>query len=116
MKKNLVFLDGDSNQVIYIVTLNGLEDPEVGVNEIVVTVHKKQSMMSFPEVSGLSMTLDPQMPDMGHGSIGNIDPVYTSAGKYEGVVAFNMTGYWTLDIDVSLDGTDLGTVQYEFNF
>lgn len=116
MKKNLVFEDVDSNRVIYIVTLNGLEDPEVGVNDITVTVHQKVSMMSFPEVPGLSITLDPQMPDMGHGSNGNIDPVYTASGKYEGAVAFSMTGYWTLDIGFELDGVDLGSIQYEFNF
>ena len=116
MKKNLVFVDADSNQVIYIVTLNGLEDPKVGLNDLVLTIHKKQTMMSFPEVANLTVSINPQMPDMGHGSEGNVDPVYTENGKYEGGVAFSMTGYWTIDFTISQGAEELGTVQYAVNF
>lgn len=116
MKKNLVFTDADTNEVIYIVTLNGLDDPEVGLNELILTVHKKQSMMSFPEVSSLTITINPQMPDMGHGSEGNIQPVYSENGKYEGSVAFSMTGYWTIDFTIYQGNEELGTVQYAVNF
>ena len=116
MKKNLVFTDSDSNQVIYIVTLNGLDDPEVGSNELTLTVHRKHNMMSFPEVTDLTIAIDPQMPDMGHGSEGNVHPVYTENGKYEGSVAFSMTGYWTVDFTISMEGQELGTIQYEVNF
>ena len=116
MKKNLVFDDADSNQVIYIVTLNGLEEPKVGLNDLILTVHKKQTMMSFPEVADLSISIDPQMPDMGHGSEGNVNPGYSENGKYEGKVAFSMTGYWTIDFTFSQGGEELGTVQYAVNF
>ncbi|NQV36711.1 MAG: FixH family protein [Candidatus Marinimicrobia bacterium] len=116
MKKNLVFFDADSNQVIYIVTLNGLSSPEVGSNDFTLTVHKKQSMMSFPEVADLGITITPQMPDMGHGSTGNVDPVYVQNGKYDGTVVFNMTGYWIIDITFSEEGEHLGSVQYDINF
>ncbi len=116
MKKNLVFEDADSVQVIYIVTLNGLADPKVGLNDLILTVHKKQTMMSFPEVSDLTVSIDPQMPDMGHGSEGNVDPVYSENGKYEGGVAFSMTGYWTIDFTFSRGSEELGTVQYDVNF
>ena len=116
MKKNLVFLDADSNEVIYIVTANGLEAPKVGLNDLIITVHKKQTMMSFPEVADLSVSINPQMPDMGHGSEGNVDPVYSENGKYEGRVAFSMTGYWTIDFTFSQGSEELGTVQYAVNF
>ncbi|MBT3228970.1 MAG: FixH family protein [Candidatus Marinimicrobia bacterium] len=116
MKKNLVFMDADSNDVIYIVTLNGLEEPKVGLNDLIITVHKKQTMMSFPEVADLSVSINPQMPDMGHGSEGNVDPVYSENGKYEGSVAFSMTGYWTIDFTFSQGSEELGTVQYAVNF
>lgn len=116
MKKDLVFFDVDSNQVVYIVTLNGLDDPEAGSNDITLTVHQKENMMSFPEVTGLDITVNPQMPDMGHGSTGNVNPVYVENGKYEGTVVFNMTGYWTIDFTFSANGETLGTVQYEINF
>lgn len=116
MKKNLVFDDTDSNQVIYIVTLNGLEEPKVGLNDLTLTVHKKQTMMSFPEVADLSISIDPQMPDMGHGSDGNINPAYSENGKYAGKVAFSMTGYWTIDFSFSRGSEELGTIQYAVNF
>lgn len=116
MKKNLVFDDADSNQVIYIITLNGLEEPKVGLNDLTLTVHKKQTMMSFPEVADLAISIDPQMPDMGHGSEGNVHPVYSQNGKYEGKVAFSMTGYWTIDFNFSQGSEELGKIQYAVNF
>lgn len=116
MKKNLVTYEADSTKVIHIVTLTLLGDPQVGSNDFILTVHRKASMMSFPEETGLDILVDPQMPDMGHGSDGNINPEYTENGKYTGTVVFSMTGYWTVDFTFSQDGEDLGAIQYEFNF
>lgn len=116
MKKDLVFFDADSNQTSYIVTLNGLENPQAGTNDIILTVHHKESMMNIPEVGGLDIVMNPLMPDMGHGSTGNINPVYDGNGQYSGVVIFNMTGYWTIDFTFAENGDTLGTVQYEINF
>ena len=116
MKKKLTYTDVDSNQVIYLVTLSGLTEPQVGVNDFILTVNQKETMMSFPPVNDLLITINPQMPDMGHGSSGNVDPVFSENGKYEGKVAFNMTGYWTVDFSFSRDGVELGTIQYEFDF
>ncbi len=116
MKKKLTYTDIDSNLVTYLVTLNGLAEPLVGVNDIVLSVNHKETMMSFPPVNDLTITVNPQMPDMGHGSSGNVDPVFTENGKYEGQVAFNMTGFWTVDFAFSRDGVALDTVQYEFDF
>ncbi|MCF6237296.1 MAG: FixH family protein [Candidatus Marinimicrobia bacterium] len=114
MKKDLVTYAADSNQVFYVITLNGLSDPQVGSNDFTLTVHQKTSMMSFPEAADMVITVDPQMPSMGHGSDGNIDPEYTENGKYEGIVTFSMTGYWTVDFSFAQNGEELGTVQYEF--
>ncbi len=116
MKKDLVFVADDSTRITYLVTLNGLETPTVGANDIILTVHRKASMMLFPEVADLAITVNPQMPDMGHGSTENIDPSYMANGKYMGTVVFNMTGYWTIDFTFSQNGDSLGTVQYEINF
>ena len=114
MKKNLVF-DDDGTQAIYLVTLN-LEQTEVGLNDFILTVHRKESMMSFPAVNDLQISINPQMPDMGHGSEGNVNPVNIGNGKYDGKVAFNMTGYWTIDFLFSRNNLVLGTITYEFNF
>ncbi len=116
MKKKLTYTDIDSSLVIYLVTLNGLAEPLVGINDFVLSVNHKVSMMSFPPVNDLTITVDPQMPDMGHGSSGNVDPVFTENGKYEGKIAFNMTGFWTVDFVFSRDGVELDTIQYEFDF
>lgn len=116
MKKNLVYVDADSNQVIYILTLNGLDETEVGTNPFILTIARKESLMSFTPVTDLDITVEPRMPDMGHGSEGNVDPVHTEHGKYAGTVGFNMTGYWTVDFTCIREGDTLGVVQYEFNF
>lgn len=80
----------------WVLTLNFATDPIVGENPFILTVHSKQNMMSFPEVAGLTATVTPWMPDMGHGSDGNVDPVYTADGRYEGVAVFSMMGAWEL--------------------
>jgi hypothetical protein len=85
-KQNLVVTTPDFATIIYVVTLNFPEEPQVGSNAFILTVHQMESMMNFPPVADVTIAVDPQMPDMGHGSTGNVDPVYTANGRYEGTV------------------------------
>lgn len=93
--------------VTYIVSLVKPITWEVGMNNFSITIHKKESMMSFPAVDGLTVILDPEMVSMGHGSPNNISPVNTSNGYYTGEVNFTMTGDWRLHLELQDNGTVL---------
>ena len=80
-------------------------NPEVGLNDFELAVHKKESMMSFPPLDGLTIKIEPEMPSMGHGSPNNVDPVSVGNGHYLGKVNFTMTGYWKVNLTI-LQGQD----------
>lgn len=83
------------------------EDPIVGMNDFEVAVFKRESMMSWPAVDGLSIEIEPEMPTMGHGSPGNVDPTGQGDGIYSGKVNFTMTGYWKVNIDIKRGGNSI---------
>jgi hypothetical protein len=98
-----------------IVMLVGLIAPEVGLNDIGFTVHKKASMMNFPPVENLTLEMTPFMPTMGHGSSNNVNPVYSENGHYDGAVNFTMTGLWRIDLVLKRDSIIIGEVSYDIN-
>jgi hypothetical protein len=100
----------------YVVSLNFEAAPVVGLNPIVVTLHRMQDAMTFVAVDDASFTLDPQMPSMGHGSPGSVSPTRASAGRYEGKLSFSMTGEWETTVAVSTAAGPLGTVQFKTSF
>lgn len=73
--------------------------PVVGDNELTVTAHREVDG-GFEPVTGLTMIVTPEMPDMGHGSSGNVDPTHRGAGRYLGTVAFSMAGSWVLHLEI----------------
>jgi hypothetical protein len=85
----------------WVVTFDIAGEPNVGANPFVLTVHAMQDSMGFPEVPDLSVDIEPSMPSMGHGSEGNVDPVYTRDGKYEGTVVFSMGGGWEVAFTIA---------------
>ena len=92
----------------YFISLLEPSEPEVGINDIEFTVHYKESMMSFPSAEDLSITIEPEMPSMGHGSPNNVNPVSAGNGHYKGQVNFTMTGWWRVNIEVLKDGQSIG--------
>ena len=88
----------------YFVSLVEPFDPQVGINDFELTVHKKQSMMDWPSVGSFNISIEPEMPDMGHGSPNNVDPVHSSNGHYLGKVNFTMDGYWKINMDLEIAG------------
>ncbi len=64
--------------------------------------------MSFPPVTDAMVVLDPQMPSMGHGASGSVNPTPTTLGMYEGQVAFNMAGEWVTTVTFTEGGVTLG--------
>jgi len=87
------------NQAKIFVALVQPANPKVGLNDFEVVVYQKTSMMDFPAVGDLYMTIDPEMPTMGHGSPNNVNPVATDNGHYMGKVNFTMTGYWKVNME-----------------
>jgi len=75
-------------------------NPEVGYNDLGISVHKMTGPFDFSPVEDVVFDLEPWMPSMGHGSPGNVDPLHTELGHYEGIVNFTMGGPWEVRLDM----------------
>lgn len=111
---NLVtsFIGPFPDSIKYFVTMRRIEGAKVGMNDCEFLVHKRQSMMSFPAVTDLNLEMTPDMPSMGHGSPGNVNPTHTCSGHYCGKVNFTMTGEWRITLVVKRDTTTQGTAVF----
>lgn len=87
-----VMKDGMRKTVITLVD----RDWRVGVNDVEFLVHETMDGFAYAPVAGLTTTLEPTMPSMGHGSEGNINPFHAHDSWYTGRVNFTMTGEWDL--------------------
>lgn len=66
-------------------------------------------------LSGARLTLDPLMPDHGHGS--PREPVVTELGDGEyraEPVALFMPGYWLVEVSVTVEDAPAGSVEFGF--
>ena len=97
----LVGMYTGTDSEIYIVSLVPLADWEVGMNDLEIMIHKRESMMSFPAVEDMTVVLTPEMTSMNHGSPNNVSPVHIGNGHYNGDVNFTMTGDWRLHFELS---------------
>lgn len=81
--------------------------PKVGMNDIEFTLHRKETMMSWPADSSYTFVITPEMPSMGHGSPNNVNPVHVGNGHYKGKVNFTMTGEWKVNVAVQKGGNTI---------
>lgn len=87
------------------VSYNFPADKKVGVNDFNVHVYKMESGMEFNADDDYSITLEPEMPSMGHGSPNNVNPTYSDNKQcYQGKVNFTMTGEWRLNLTLTKEG------------
>ena len=100
----------------YVLTLVQPHNPQTGLNDLVVALHHRETMMRFPPVTGADFDFEPWMPSMDHGSSNNVDPVHESHGFYHGKVHFNMTGDWELRFDIHNGDEHLGNVVFSIDF
>jgi hypothetical protein len=100
----------------FVSSLNFTDSPKVGLNPIVFTLHRMQDMMIFSPVDDATPVLDPEMPSMGHGSPGSIDPASISAGRYQGSLSFSMAGTWETTVTVNDLGVVLGAPVFTTTF
>lgn len=96
----------------YVIALQSLRNPKVGMNDLDVLLFKRESMFSFPAADGFTMTFHPEMTSMNHGSPNNVNPVGKGNGKYSGKVNFTMTGDWRLFFDIKKDNTLISSNLY----
>jgi hypothetical protein len=104
----------------YLVTLSFAKGPAVGVNDVTVSAHKPQdaTAMVFVPVVDLSLALTPEMPSMGHGTSGNVDPVHAGQGLYDGKLNFTMSGDWRVTLKATAPGGQIltGASGLEFDY
>ena len=100
----------------YILSLVDPGDPRTGMNDLVVALHQRETMMHFPPVTDAVFGFEPWMPSMDHGSSNNVEPVHGSNGFYHGKVNFNMTGDWELRFDIHLGDEHLGNIVFALDF
>lgn len=113
-RKDLTIDDGMGGTTTAIVTLDFADALAVGRNDFTVTVHRKTDMMgmSWGALDDLTISATPDMPSMGHGSTGNVDPVHVAAGRYDGSVNLTMPGTWRVKLSFARGGLTLGSVEY----
>jgi hypothetical protein len=87
-------------------------DPKVGVNDFEITLHSRETMMSFPGIENYTVEIVPEMPSMGHGSPNNVDPTHSTDGHYKGQVNFTMTGFWRINLNIMDGSTVLDSTSY----
>jgi len=123
--KNLnmtAFTGKDDEQ--YIIALVGPQQPKVAENVLVAGIYRRNgtepSRLSYTEVSGYTLMLDPRMPEpsMGnHSSPNNVDLTQQDDGLYYGIVNYTMTGNWTLNfILLNQNGRILKGTEVPTNF
>lgn len=100
----------------YVSSLNFVEAPRVGLNPVVFTLHEMLDMTTFAPVDDAEPSLDPQMPAMGHGSPGSVDPTPTSMGRYAGRLSFSMQGTWETSVTIVSNGIELGAPKFTTTF
>lgn len=100
----------------YVISLTFENAPVVGLNPVVVTLHRMQDMMTFVPVEGASFALDPQMPSMGHGSPGSVNPTAVAPGRYEGKLSFSMAGDWETTVTVRTGDAVIGAPRFAITF
>jgi hypothetical protein len=105
-----------TDSLSYFITLVEPMHPEVGLNDIEITIHVKETMMAFPPVEDLIIEMVPTMPSMGHGSPNNENPVHTAHGHYLGKVNFTMTGDWRIDLSILNDSAIIAETHFDFMF
>ncbi len=85
---------------VYMVALVPSVAYKVGSDDFELQISKKIDGNTYTAANDLTVEITPEMPDMGHGSPNNVNPVFTKNGHYKGKVNFTMTGYWKVNLKI----------------
>ena len=75
---------------------------------------RKQATGDETPLDDLTLQITPEMPSMGHGSPGNVNPTPQGNGHYLGTVNFTMAGPWTVTVVARRGEAVLCQVVFEF--
>ena len=114
--KLISFVSQMDDMTKYFVALIGPNEPAVGENDLEIAVFKKETMMSWPAVEGMSFELEPWMTSMDHGSPNNIAPADMGDGYYMGKVNFTMTGDWEIRLTMKDGEQVIGEPVFNLTF
>lgn len=115
--KTFTYTDPNTSTVTkHVASLSFVSAPKVGLNPVEVTLHRMDGMMTFSPVTDATVALDPQMPSMGHGSPGSVNPVHVEEGRYEGQLSFSMSGTWETTITFHASAAVLGAPVFTTTF
>lgn len=105
------------NNVKYFVSWVSPQEPFVGKNTVELMLHKKATMMSFPESTDLMLELYPYM-NMGGGE-GHSAPYeqlkHVGNGKHTGSISFSMSGEWQISVFAKHNADTAATVVFTIN-
>jgi hypothetical protein len=100
----------------FVTSLNFVAPPRVGLNPVIVTLHRMEDM-TFAPITDAAIALDPMMVGMPHGAEGSIDPTpIDSLGRYAGELAFSMRGEWETTVTMSRGDDTLGAPKFTTTF
>jgi hypothetical protein len=103
--------------VKYVLSMDFVSAPIVGLNPIMVALFSSTDMgMTFTAVDDASFVLDPQMPSMGHGSPGSVNPTLVADGVYSGKLSLSMPGTWETTVTVNRGGATLAAPKFLTSF
>lgn len=105
---------GTDESKIFLMAVQPGTQPLVGKQPFEVFAMTKRGMMDWPPVDDLTLEITPEMPTMGHGSPGNVNPTPQGNGHYLGTVNFTMAGPWTVTVVTKRGETVLGETVFEF--
>lgn len=90
----------DSSSMKYVLAMKA-PTRQVGFNDLSFYLYATADGHDYVPVNGASVTFEPSMPSMGHGSSGNQQPVFKGSGSYSGRVIYTMTGDWEVKLTVT---------------
>lgn len=86
----------------YILAMHEIENIKVGDNSFLLSVYQSKSNgTEFPYAKDFTIEIDPRMPTMANHGVGKILPPMKfnpDTEKYQGIITFNMTGYWYINL------------------
>jgi hypothetical protein len=91
----------------YCLTLIKPFNPSSGLNTFAMMLHRTNDDKNFIEIDSAQMTLKTYFQSSGEVSTGNINPVRTGNGRYQGTINLTKSGNWLVQDTISINGNKI---------